>query len=131
MSTRTRGKQVRVVKGTQPAGTTAQTRGMERRPGIDANTTGAKKVWLGLVTCAPNTMGPPHHHGEAETAAYVLSGHIRVYFWEGFREFVEAGPGDFIFVPAHFPHIEGNVADEPAEAVLSRSPDNIVVNLGE
>ncbi len=131
MSTRTRGKQVRVVKGTQPAGTTAQTRGMERRPGIDANTTGAKKVWLGLVTCAPNTMGPPHHHGEAETAAYVLSGHIRVYFGEGFREFVEAGPGDFIFVPAHFPHIEGNVADEPAEAVLSRSPDNIVVNLGE
>ena len=131
MSTRTRGKQVGVVKGTQPAGTTAQTRGMERRPGIDANTTGAKKVWLGLVTCAPNTMGPPHHHGEAETAAYVLSGHIRVYFGEGFREFVEAGPGDFIFVPAHFPHIEGNVANEPAEAVLSRSPDNIVVNLGE
>ena len=81
---------------------------------------------------APQTRwGPPHHHGEAETAAYVLSGHIRVFFGEGFREFVEAGPGDFIFVPAHFPHIEGNVADEPAEAVLSRSPDNIVVNLGE
>ena len=29
------------------------------------------------------------------------------------------------------PHIEGNVTDEPAEAVLTRSPDNIVVNLGE
>ena len=34
-------------------------------------------------------------------------------------------------VPPHMPHIEGNVTDEPAEAVLVRSPDNIVVNLGE
>lgn len=131
MSTTIEGKEVCVVKGTQPASTTAQTRGMERRPGVDANTTGAGRIWLGLVTCAPNTLGPPHHHGEAETAAYVLSGRIRVYFGEGFHEFVDAGPGDFIFVPAHLPHIEGNVTEEPAEAVLSRSPDNIVVNLGE
>ena len=131
MSTSIEGKVVRVVKGTQPASTTAQTHGMERRPGIDANTTGAKKVWLGLVTAAPNDLGPPHHHGEAETAGYVLSGHIRVYFGEGFREYVDAGPGEFIFVPPYLPHIEGNVTDEPAEVVLSRSPDNIVVNLGE
>ena len=120
-----------VVHGTQDPGTTAQTRGMVRRPGIDANTVGASKVWLGHVTCAPNTLGPPHHHGEAETGAYVLSGHIRVYFGEDYKEYVDAGPGDFIFVPAHLNHIEGNVTDEPAEAVLSRGPDNIVVNLGE
>jgi len=131
MSTSIGGKEVRVVKNTQPPGTTPQTRGMVRRPGIDANTTGAKRVWLGLVTCVPNTLGPPHHHGEAETAAYVLSGHIRVYYGEGFHEHIDAEPGDFIFVPAYLPHIEGNVTDEPAEAVLSRSPDNIVVNLGE
>ena len=76
-------------------------------------------------------MGPPHHHGEAETAAYVLKGRIRVYFGEDFKEYVEAGPGDFIFVPAHMHHIEGNPYDEPAEAILSRGPDNIVINLGE
>jgi uncharacterized RmlC-like cupin family protein len=70
-------------------------------------------------------------HGEAETAAYVLSGSIRVYFGDDFKEYIDAGPGDFIFVPANTPHIEGNVTDEPAEAVLSRGPDNIVVNLGE
>ena len=131
MSTSIEGKEVRVVKGTQPASTTAQTRGMERRPGVDAKTTGAKQVWLGLVTCAPNTKGPPHHHGEAETAAYVISGHVRVYYGEGFQEYVDGGPGDFIFVPPHLHHIEANVTDEPAEAVLSRAPDNIVVNLEE
>ena len=41
------------------------------------------------------------------------------------------GQGTFIFVPAHLHHIEANVTDEPAEAVLSRAPDNIVVNLEE
>jgi uncharacterized RmlC-like cupin family protein len=131
MSTSVEGKEVRVVRGTQPASTTAQTRGMERRPGIDAQTTGAKRVWLGLVTCAPNTEGPAHHHGEAETAAYVISGHVRVYYGEGFRDYIDGGPGDFIFVPPYLHHIEANVTDEPAEAVLSRAPDNIVVNLEE
>ncbi len=131
MSTSVEGKEVQVVRGTQPASTTAQTRGMERRPGIDAQTTGAKRVWLGLVTCAPNTEGPAHHHGEAETAAYVVSGHVRVYYGEGFRDYIDGGPGDFIFVPPYLHHIEANVTDEPAEAVLSRAPDNIVVNLEE
>ena len=131
MATTITGKTIQVIHGTRDPSTTTQTRGMERRPGIDSNTAGAKKIWLGHVTCAPNELGPPHHHGEAETAAYVLSGHIRVYFGEEFKEYVDAGPGDFIFVPAWMPHIEGNVTDEPAEAVLSRGPDNIVVNLGE
>ena len=60
-----------------------------------------------------------------------MNGHIRVYYGEDFKEFVEAGPGDFIYVPANFDHIEGNPYDAPAEAILSRSPDNIVINLGE
>ncbi len=131
MSTSIGGKSVQVVHETQDPSTTTQTRGMVRKPGVDTNTVGASKIWLGHVTCEPNTMGPPHHHGEAETAAYVLSGHIRVYFGEGLKEYVDAGPGDFIYVPAWLHHIEGNVTDEPAEAVLSRGPDNIVVNLGE
>ena len=131
MSNKIQGKELKVIHGTQDPSTTTQTRGMTRKPGIDSNTVGASKIFLGLVTCEPNTMGPPHHDGDAENAAYVLKGHIRVYFGEDFKEYVDAGPGDFIFVPAHMPHIEGNVTDEPAEAVLSRGPDNIVVNLGE
>ena len=129
MSTKIDGKQVVIVHGTRPASTTSQTEGMERKPGIDANTSGASKIWLGHVIAAPNTMGPPHHHGEAETAAFVLKGRVRVYFGEDFKEYEEAGPGDYIFVPAHIHHIEGNPYDEPAEVVLSRGPDNIVVNL--
>ena len=131
MSTSIGAQKPMVLHGTQPLDTTPQTRGMERRPGIDNNTTGASKIWMGRVTCVPNTLGPVHHHGDAETAAYVLSGSIRVYFGEDFKEYIDAGPGDYIYVPANTVHIEGNVTDEPAEAVLTRGPDNIVVNLAE
>ncbi len=119
-----------VVRGPGSAGDTAQTRAMERRPGISSDN-GASKIWMGLVTGAPNEQGPPHHHGEAETAVYLLSGHVRVYYGEDFAESVEAGPGDFLFVPAHIHHIEANPYDEPFEGVLARGPDNIVVNLAE
>ena len=131
MSTRTEKQQVRVFHGTQPASTTAQTQGMERLPAIDKNTAGAEKIFMGIVTSLPNTKGPIHHHGEAETAGYVISGRSRVYFGEGFKEYVEAGPGDFIYVPANMLHIEENPYDEPAVEILCRAPDNIVVNLPE
>ena len=131
MSTSTKGRELKVVNGFGSPESTAQTPGMIRKPGIDGNSAGAEKIWLGHVECIPNTMGPAHNHGEAETAAYVLKGHIRVYYGEGYKEYIEAGPGDFIFVPAHFDHIEGNPYDEPAEAVLSRGPDNIVISLDE
>lgn len=120
-----------VVHGALDASLTAQTRGMTRRPGVTADTTGASKIWMGLVTCEPNTTGPPHTHGDAETAAYVLTGRGRVYFGEGFKEYIEAGPGEFIYVPANTPHIEANPYDEPSDQVLSRSPDNIVINLAD
>jgi uncharacterized RmlC-like cupin family protein len=129
--TATKTQKPRVVHGPQDPDTTIQTRGMVRQPGITSETVGTSKVWMGVVTAAPNEKGPPHHHGEAETAAYVLSGKVRVYYGEDFQEYVEAGPGDFLFVPPHTPHIEANPYDEPHTAVLVRAPDNIVINLGE
>ncbi len=129
MSTSITGQKPYVVHGPQDPGATSQTRGMVRSPGIVPGTAGASKIWLGLVTAAPHEQGPPHHHGEAETAAYILEGRVRVYFGEDFKEYVDAGPGDFLFVPAHVHHIEANPFDEPQKAVLARSPDNIVVNL--
>ena len=129
MAANTDGKIPKVVHGTQPSSETAQTPGMERRPAITKTSVGASKIWFGTVTSSPKHKGPPHHHGEAETAAYVVSGHVRVYYGEDFKECVEAGPGDYLFVPANMWHIEENPYDEPSEQFLTRSPDNIVVNM--
>ena len=129
MATKTELKVPTVVHGTRPPSDTAQTPGMERRPAIDADAVGASKIWFGTVTSEPNHKGPPHQHGEAETAAYVISGHVRVHYGENFEESVEAGPGDYLFVPAHLWHIEENPYDEPSEQFLARGPDNIVINM--
>lgn len=123
------GKIPKVISGTLPASETAQTPGMIRKPAIHKESTGASKIWFGTVTCAPNYKGPPHHHGEAETAAYVVSGYVRVYYGEDFKESVEAGPGDYLFVPANTWHIEENPYDIPCEQFLTRGPDNIVINM--
>ena len=89
-----------VVEGTGPASSTAQTRAMERLPGIAPNAGSASKIWLGLITGAPNETGPPHHHGEAETAAYLLSGRVRVYFGEPSRSHRPCRWGSRSFSPA-------------------------------
>ena len=124
------GTDVRVIRASQDSDQTAQSAGMTRRSGIDVNSTGARQIWLGRVTGLPGMKSAPHHHGEAETAVYVLSGHCRVYFGEGFKEYADAGPGDLVYVPAHTPHIEANLSDdEPAEFIVARSPSNIVINL--
>ena len=123
------GKVPKVVHGTQSASETAQTPGMERRPAIHKASAGASKIWFGTVTSSPNHKGPPHHHGEAETAAYIVSGHVRVHYGDNFEESVEAGPGDYLFVPANTWHIEENPYDETSEQFIARGPDNIVINM--
>ena len=124
------GTEVRVIRGGEDGDQTAQSAGMARRSGIDVTSTGAKRLWMARVTGPPGMRSAPHHHGEAETGAYVLSGHCRIYYGEGFKEYVDAGPGDLLFVPAHTPHIEANLSeDEPVEFVATRSPSNIVINL--
>ena len=124
------GTEVRVIRAGQDSDRTGQTPGMARRSGVDANSTGAKRLWMGRVTGPPGMRSAPHTHGEAETGAYVLSGQCRIYYGEEFKEYVDAGPGDLLFVPANTPHIEANLSgDEPVEFVVTRSPSNIVINL--
>ena len=74
----------------------------------------------------------PHHHGEAETGAYLLSGRARIYFGEGYQEFVDLSAGDFMFVPPFLPHLEANMSTtEELWWIACRSPENIVVNLAD
>ena len=72
----------------------------------------------------------PHHHGEAETGGYVLSGHGRIYFGEDYKEYVDLHDGDFVFVPPFMPHVEVNMSTtEELVWLTCRTPDNLVTNL--
>jgi uncharacterized RmlC-like cupin family protein len=119
------------VRGTELHGDTGQTPGMTRREAISGKTAGSAKVWMGQTRVAPGVASANHHHGEAETAIYVLSGHPAFVFAEGREEIrLETGPGDYVFVPPYVPHREENPGAEEAIVIIARSSqEGIVVNL--
>ena len=85
----------------------------------------------GPDACGAGVKSGDHHHGEAETAIYVLSGNPVFVFAEGGREIrLETEPGDYIFVPPYVPHREENPGDQEAVVIIARSSqEGIVVNL--
>lgn len=116
----------------QLTGDTTQTSGMTRLEAISGKTVGSEKLWMGETHVAPTTSSGDHHHGEAETAIYVVSGRPRFVFLEdGEEKVLQTGPGDFVFVPPYTPHREENPSpDVPAVVVIARSTqEGIVVNL--
>jgi uncharacterized RmlC-like cupin family protein len=111
---------------------TAQTPGMRRYEAISGAHNGSRKIWMGESHIGPGMVSGDHHHGEAETGIYVVSGHPVFVFLEGGAERrVETGPGDYVYVPPYVPHREENPSpDEKAVVVLARSTqEGIVVNL--
>jgi uncharacterized RmlC-like cupin family protein len=113
-------------------GSTAQTTGMRRLAAISGTSVGSERIWMGETHVAPSTASDNHHHGESETAIYVVSGHPSFVFHDGAGEVrLDTGPGDYIFVPPFVPHREENPDPaDPAVVVISRSTQEaIVVNL--
>jgi uncharacterized RmlC-like cupin family protein len=114
------------------SGDTGQTTGMTRLEAISGKTVGSEKLWMGETHVAPSTSSGDHHHGEAETAIYVVSGNPRFVFLEdGEEKVLQTGPGDYVFVPPYTPHREENPsAESPAVVVIARSTqEGIVVNV--
>ena len=92
------------------------TPGMVREQAVDA-----EGLWSGYVTTEPHMTSGWHHHGDHETSIYVVDGAIRMEFGTDGGQVVEAGPGDFLHVPAHVVHREGN----PGEAGLAPGGDPV------
>ena len=111
---------------------TGQSGGAHRISGVSIQHTPATKIWFGKVSNDPGFRSLPHHHGEAETGGYVLKGIARIYFGEGYSEWLDMAEGDFVFVPPYMPHVEANMSTtEELVWLTTRTPDNIVVNLDE
>jgi uncharacterized RmlC-like cupin family protein len=77
-------------------------------------------MWAGVVDTEPGAASGWHHHGEHETTLYVVQGTMRLEFGPGGREMVEAGPGDFLRVPAGAVHRESNPGAHTSRAVIVR-----------
>ena len=111
------------------SGNPGQNADMERVIAVSRDTVGSHGLYSSIVTTAPLGRTEIHHHGECETSIYILSGRARFYSGEELRDIVEAGQGDFVYVPAYEVHVEENASDdEPLVVLLSRNCAGSVVH---
>lgn len=92
-----------------------QTPGMVRRTAFEDS-----GVWVGTAQTEPGMVSGWHHHGDNTTYLYCASGTVRMESGPGGRDVVEAGPGDFIIVPANTVHRESNPSENESIIVLTR-----------
>lgn len=119
-----------VTRAGQEPDTTGQSGGATRVSGISIQHTPARRIWFGKVHNDAGYRSVPHHHGEAETGGYVLSGRARIYFGATFSDYLDMQEGDWVFVPPFMPHVECNLdRNDPLTWMTARTPENIVVNL--
>jgi uncharacterized RmlC-like cupin family protein len=111
-----------------------QNKDMERSIAVSAEKVGSVGLYSSVVTTGPGGKTRVHHHGECETSIFIMSGRAR-YTWgaTGLEESMEAGEGDFIYIPAGEVHVEENAsATEPLVVVLTRNcPGSVVHYLDE
>jgi uncharacterized RmlC-like cupin family protein len=93
-----------------------QTPGMTRE-----QATATDGLWAGLVRTDAGMVSGWHHHGEYETSIYVLTGTLRMESGPTGESIIEAGPGDFLFVPKGAIHREANPGDTESQIVVVRA----------
>jgi uncharacterized RmlC-like cupin family protein len=100
---------------------------------VSSKRLGSTELWMGLSVLPAGSKTGVHHHGQSETALYILSGVGRWWVGDRLDAKREARPGDFVFIPPNVVHWEENASDtEPVEMIVARSTqDAIVVNLDD
>jgi uncharacterized RmlC-like cupin family protein len=104
---------------------------MNRMAAIAASTVGSKNLWVGRVTLEPGAKSGAHHHGDCESVICVTAGRIRFRFGDGLENSIEAGPGDYVYVPPNVVHQEINLSETDGidSIVVRDSQENVVVNV--
>lgn len=88
-------------------------------PGMDRQEAFATdRMWSGVVRTEVGMVSGWHHHGDYETTIYVLTGALRMEFGPDGSTTVEAGPGDFLYVPKGVVHRESNPSAALADIVV-------------
>lgn len=110
---------------------TVQTPGMRREAGVCGATAGSQGLWMGVAFNDPGQASGAHHHGRSESGIYILEGRVRFRFGEQLENVVEAGPGDFVYVPPFEVHTEENLSStDPVQLLVARNTEEaIVVNV--
>jgi uncharacterized RmlC-like cupin family protein len=93
--------------------------------GISAETVGAQAIWLGVIRMPPGGRTKAHFHRNQETALFVISGEVDLWFGEDLSQHEIARAGDYQYVPAGVSHVAVNRSQtEPVVLVGARTDPN-------
>jgi uncharacterized RmlC-like cupin family protein len=119
---------IKIIRPSERDCGTAQTPGMRREAGVSPETSGSTTIWSGYVVTPPGSVSGAHHHGDCETAIYVVRGRCRFYFGDMLEMEEDVQEGDFLYVAPNAIHVEENLSkDDPLEFVVSRGCSGILV----
>ena len=94
-------------------------------PGISAETVGAQRIHLQILTIPPFGQAKAHKHESHETAIYALSGESGCWYGEKLEQHLTVRAGDFVYIPADVPHMPYNPSTtENFVAVIARTDPN-------
>ena len=120
------------IKRVRPgSGGRAAPQGVLGLDAISQGTVGSEGIFMARYTVPPGAHSDLHLHANCETAVYVLAGRGYAYAGEAMDEYLEAGPGDFVYIPADLAHVVGcSAGGGPLEYLVTRNaPEEIVVTL--
>ena len=99
--------------------------GFNYAPAVSAESVGSSAIHMQLLTVPPGARANAHRHESHETAIYLLSGEMGMYYGEKLDQHMVSRPGDFVYIPANMPHLPYNMSQtEPATAVVARTDPN-------
>jgi uncharacterized RmlC-like cupin family protein len=108
-----------------PSEQQAGQQGLHYFEGVSAQSAGATGLCLHRLVVPPGGRAHAHLHAHHESAIYVLSGDVRMFWGENLQSRVDVHSGDFIYIPAGVPHVPVNLSDTAeATALVARTDPN-------
>ena len=90
-------------------------------PGVTSATTPTSGLCLTSAELPVGARSACHLHRGIESAGYVVSGTVEVWWGERLERHATLESGEFAYIPADLPHVVGNAGGEPAHVVVAHS----------
>jgi uncharacterized RmlC-like cupin family protein len=92
---------------------------------ISAESVGAQRIHMQIVTIPPGARAKAHKHENHETAIYALRGESHVWHGQNLEHHSVVRPGDFFYIPADIPHLPYNPSEtKEVVALIARTDAN-------
>jgi uncharacterized RmlC-like cupin family protein len=89
--------------------------------GITASTSATRGVCLTSAELPPGARSACHLHRGIESAGFVASGTVAMWWGDRLEHHDVLEAGDFAYIPPDVPHVVGNVGTSPALIVVAHS----------